>query len=349
MSDSHEPARFGRPRPDDQSIGPLVRLAGPREAVPAERMRRVKAAVHAEWHHERRVRSRRTAMRWSIGALAAAALVLAAVRLRDREAPGEGPGSRVLATVEALNGVVQLASSPGRPGIGPRAARIGDSLRVGDGVETTPGSRVALRLAGGASVRLDRDTRFRLVADQAMVLDAGAVYVEADSGRGGSPLEIRTAFGVVRDIGTRFEVRLQGPAIRVRVRDGLVRLVQPRGTHDVGRGDELTLESSGRVVRRTMPVDGPEWVWVRDMDQTFDIEGRSLREFLEWVAREHSWQLRFADRAVEEKARTTTLHGSIAGLTLEEALAAVLPTSGVEHRVDQNVLVIQLSAGGTKD
>lgn len=349
MSDSHEPARFGRPRPDDHSIGPLVRLAGPREAVPAESMRRVRAAVHTAWRHERRVRSRRTVLRWSIGALAAAALVLVAVRLRDRLDPPGAPALRVLATVDALSGTVRVVSPPDRPGIAPRAARIGDHLQVGDGVETTGGGRAGLRLAGGALVRLDRDTRFRLVADQAMVLDAGAVYVEADSGRGGSPLEIRTAFGVVRDIGTRFEVRLQGPAIRVRVRDGLVRLVQPRDTHDVGRGDELTLESSGRVVRRTMPVDGPEWVWVRDMDQTFDIEGRSLREFLEWVAREHGWQLRFADRAVDEKARTTTLHGSILGLTLEEALAAVLPASGVEHRVDQNVLVIQLSAGGTKD
>ena len=343
MSDSHEPARS---RPDEKSIGPLVRLAGPRQTVADERMRRVKAAVQAEWHRQQRIRSRQRALRWTIGTLAAAALVLVAVRLRDRDAPAGAPAARALATVDALSGAAQVISVPG---VGPRGARIGDRLQVGDRMETTVGSRAALRLAGGASVRLDRATRLRLVADQTMVLEEGAVYVEAETSHSGVPLEIRTAFGVVRDIGTRFEVRLQGPALRLRVRQGLVRLLQRGETHDVRRGEELMLGSDGRVGRSTTPVDGPDWTWVRALDTAFDIEGRSLREFLEWIASEHGWQLRFADRAVEEKARTTTLHGSIIGLTPEEALAAVLPTSGVEHRLERDVLLIRSNTGEAKD
>ena len=55
-----------------------------------------------------------------------------------------------------------------------------------------------------------------------------------------------------------------------------------------------------------------------------------MRDFLDWIAGENGWQLRFADSAVEQKSQTTILHGSIKGLTPEEALAAVLPTSGVD-------------------
>ena len=79
-----------------------------------------------------------------------------------------------------------------------------------------------------------------------------------------------------------------------------------------------------------------------------DLDGRSLREFLDWIAGENGWQLRFADAAVESQAQTT-MHGSIEGLTPEEAFAAVLPTAGVEHRLENGVLLIRLAAGGTKN
>ena len=71
--------------------------------------------------------------------------------------------------------------------------------------------------------------------------------------------------------------------------------------------------------------------------------------FCDWITRENGWQLRFADSAVEEKSRTTILHGSIKGLTPGEALAAVLPTSGVEHQLEKGVLLIRLAAEGTKN
>ena len=86
MSDPREPGVPSGPLLDSDHIGgehveQLLRLAGPREAVPADRMRRVKAAVRAEWRQETRTRSRRMDSVWSLGALAAAALVLVALRL----------------------------------------------------------------------------------------------------------------------------------------------------------------------------------------------------------------------------------------------------------------------------
>ena len=112
--------------------------------------------------------------------------------------------------------------------------------------------------------------------------------------------------------------------------------------YEANAGDELTLDGAGDVVRRTVPVYGDDWAWARAVARPFGIEGRSLHQFLSWMVGENGWQLRFTDAAVEQKARATILHGSIEGLTPEEALAAVLPSTGMEHELNEGVLLVWL-------
>ena len=338
MSDQHD---------EGDQIGPLVRLVGPRETVPDDRRHRVRAAVHAQWRQHTRTRSRRLTVGWSLGALAAAALVLIALRLSVRDDAAGSIQQQALATIEALNGTAQLVGGSDTP-VGVRLFQIGDRIRVGDGVETMMGGVAALRLSGGAAVRLDRGTRIRLLSETALALEAGAIYVDSGNAPGAPSLEVRTALGVARDIGTRFEVRFNGSALRVRVRDGLVRVNHRRQSHEASRGEELTLDGDGSVLRRPVPVFGAGWAWTFPLARPFELEGRSLRDFLDWIAGENGWQLRFADSTVERKSRTTILHGSILGLTPAEALAAVLPTSGVEHSLENGVLLVQI-AGGARD
>ena len=312
---------------DHDRIGPLLRLAGPREAVPSERAARVKAAVHAEWRQRTRARSQRVTIGWSLGALTAAALVLVAVRLAVRDDATVTSPPPAIATVETVSGPVSF--------------QVGDSIRAGRALDTTAGGRAALRLAGGAAVRIDSGTRLQLASETTLVLDRGAVYLDSGAGSGASGLEVRTPLGVARDIGTRFEVRVDSAGVRVRVRDGVVQLTQGRQSHDAKPGDELMLDDAGVVRRRTVPVFGAEWAWVAALARPFELEGRSLREFLDWICEENGWQLRFADAASERRAATTILHGTIQGLTPEEALAAVLPTSGAEHQLEKGVLSIR--------
>lgn len=286
-------------------------------------------------------------MSWSVGAVAAAALLLIGVRLTVRDDPVSRGPAQAVATIEVLSGAARLL--PSEHAAEPALLQVGDGIREGDGVDTMSGGLAALRLAGGASVRIDRGTRLRLISDITMVLDEGTIYVDSGKARGDRSLEVRTPLGVARDVGTRFEVRFNGSAVRVRVRDGLVRLAQNRQSHDAGPGDELTIDGEGRVGRRIVPLHGADWAWAAVLARPFELEGRSVREFVDWIARENGWQVRFADAAVERKAQTTTLHGSIQGLTPQEALSAVLPTSGVEHRLENGILRIRLGAGGMKD
>ena len=48
----------------------------------------------------------------------------------------------------------------------------------------------------------------------------------------------------------------------------------------------------------------------------------------------------FTDRELEARSSAIELHGSIAGLTPDQAPAAVLPTCGLSHRLQGGVLRI---------
>jgi ferric-dicitrate binding protein FerR (iron transport regulator) len=245
-----------------------------------------------------------------------------------------------LATVDIVRGAVRLAATHALPDE-PTLLRTGDRLRTGDGVDTSAGGVVGVRLSNGALVRVDRGTRLRFMSETALALDEGTIYVASNGARGAPTLEVRTAVGVARDIGTRFEVRFDGSALRVRVREGKVRVSQSREAHEAARGEELTLAGDGTIARRTIAPSSPEWAWASALAVPFALEGRSLREFLDWVVGETGWQLRFADADLERRAEKTLLHGSIEGLGPEQALAAVLPASGVEHRIDEGALLIR--------
>jgi ferric-dicitrate binding protein FerR (iron transport regulator) len=164
-----------------------------------------------------------------------------------------------------------------------------------------------------------------------------------DSGFEATPdatLDVRTPFGLIREIGTQFEVRLDDESVRVRLREGAVIVHGADRKHEVHAGSELTVNRDGSVVRGTIPTYGPEWNWLVGVTPMPDLEGRSARAFLEWVARERGWTLAFADEAVARAAGEVVLGGTVQGLTLDEALDAVLPTCRMSYRIERGVLVI---------
>lgn len=180
--------------PDE--VGRLLLLAGRRPAVPKADAAIVKAAARAEWRRTVKAeRRRKLAFRGASALLAVAAALLVVLNLDSWRRTAPVPVVAV-ATLEVATGPVRTGTVGLRPG---------DSVAAGSVLETGP-SRTALRLTGGASLRLDVDTRLRLDSASRLTLGRGAVYV--DSGAEAGPLAIATPLCVVSDIGTRFEVRL---------------------------------------------------------------------------------------------------------------------------------------------
>jgi ferric-dicitrate binding protein FerR (iron transport regulator) len=211
---------------------------------------------------------------------------------------------------------------------------VGSVVSGGYEVMTGDDARVALRAPTGHSLRLDTDTTLRVISNRVFALERGAVYVESAGGTAlpGTSLRIDTVVGTIEDLGTQFEVRLDGGSLSLQVREGAVTLQVPAERVVAHAGESLRLNASGRIVRTEDAGAGGGWTWVEAIAPMMEIEGRSLLEFLDWIARERGVRLQFSDTGLAEKAPTIVLRGSIAGMTLEQATTSVLTTCGLTHR-----------------
>ncbi|MPZ18864.1 MAG: hypothetical protein GEV06_13255 [Luteitalea sp.] len=337
--------------PDERDpLRELLLLAGPRPAAPAHRTQRVRGVVREAWQETLRVRRRQRQALFAAAVATAAVLAIVAHRVYLRN-PSRPPGSiTVVATLEAATGPVSLTESTGshekaEVTLEPERRTARHPIHQGTVLRTPGGTRAALRLSSGVSLRLDEATTVHLEKDDDVALEAGAVYVDAGDERSSQrqPVKIRTPYGIARDIGTRFEVRRLSSALRVRVRDGIVRLEQERRSHEVRRGTELVASRGGEVTRRAIPLQGALWEWVSRAAPPANIEGKPLSAFLEWVEREGGWRVQYADAELADTAATIIVHGSIDGLTPEESLDVVLATCGLTHRIEDGSIVISSS------
>jgi ferric-dicitrate binding protein FerR (iron transport regulator) len=342
MSDDVRPAepQVDSPTPDEESLARLLRLSGPRPAVPELRTERVREAALAQWRRTVQSRRRWRGLSWLTGALAAAGLLALAIGLRGQHPLR--PASLAAAAPVKVERVEGSVIGPGR-----RLLTAGDPVFAGSALETGGQGRAALRLATGASLRVDVNTRVKWISGSALELLEGALYVDTDSRKAGeNPLEIVTRWGRVRDRGTQFEVRIAAAQLRVSVREGVATLSQAGRSYEAQEGFRLTLDPLGAPRTEPIPLHGQEWDWVLAIAPSFQLEGRTLGEFLEWVARETRWEVRFTDASAAERKSGIVLHGSVEGLRPDEMPATVLPTCGLRSHLDGDTLLID-SAGET--
>lgn len=327
-------------REKDDDISRLVRLAGPRPAVSEAVSHRVHAAVRTRWRQNVDARRRRRMLLATAAVLAGLAIVTMVERgLRPRAADPGPAASRVAAAI--LERVIggELWSAGGGP---PHTLAAGADVGENTWLETRETGRAALRTPGGASIRIDTNTRLQILSSSIILLDRGSLYVDtATADR--APLEIRTAHGVVTHLGTQFEVQAGPDVTRVRVREGKVVIVRATDRREATAGTELAAGNEGRLVRRDVPIFGPDWYWVEQAAPEFKIEGQTLEALLHWTARETGWTIRFASGDTARSVAGIRLHGSSAGLTPSETLDAVLPTCNLSLRLEDGTAWIETS------
>jgi ferric-dicitrate binding protein FerR (iron transport regulator) len=331
-------------RPDmndtNDDVALLVRLAGtsgPVAQIDKDRLARVRTAVHGAWRDEHAGRQAKTRRRWlTVALLAAAASVVTAVAIwRPIRTPAPVPIPVVVAHIDHVTGQATGAPAP---------FTVGGTVMSGSTVATSGGT-LAMTLTSGVHLRLDASSAARMDSATDVTLERGAVYVDSAGAHptqpGASPIGIHTAAGLVRDIGTQFQVRLAGAGLRIGVREGQVRVTHPNNVDaGAGAGEELFSKPGGSdrsFGRRRIATTGSEWAWAERAAPPFSVEGKTLGAFLDWVSREGGWTVTFDDSRFSAAARATVLHGRpdlLTGLTPAEALDVVLPTCGLRHRID---------------
>lgn len=312
--------------PDDSdSVARLIQLAGPRPAIPEEVRRRVHGAVQREW---RQNYERRRTLRWGIPfALAASVLVAAFLALRAPEV-----GIAPIATVALVGGDAAAA------GVGPAP---GEAVYPGTAFSTAARG-VALALNNGLSVRLDAGTTVTFESVESVALEAGRLY--ADTGQSiydERSITVNTPVGSATDVGTQFAVAFDGDDMQVAVREGRVDVAAGADAWTARAGDLLMIaqDSGARFERVTQHDDS--WEWASSLAPPFDIENRSLLDFLKWAARETGRELVFESEEARLAAMRTTLRGSIERFTPMEAVDSVMPTTRFAWRVEEGRIVVR--------
>lgn len=321
---------------NDADIDMVLKSAGPREKPPVQVEHAVRANLRAEWravvaagHRHRR---RRTNFALAAGIVAAAVGVWVAVpRLA-------GPPD-VVATMAIAAGEVTV-----RSGWHDRwsSAAAGQPLLTGQELRTGSAGRGALTLAGGISARMDHDTRLTIASADRIVLEHGALYVDAGPGDPAAlRLDVVTPSGSVRHVGTQYEVRLLDSGVRLRVREGRVEWQSRDGSVEHSRvGEQLTIADDGSVERVAAQRYGESWDWIAATSPGIDIEGLPLAEFLTWAARELGVEVAYASADIATDVAGIVVHGSISGLTPRQALDAVLAATSVRATVVYGRIVV---------
>lgn len=317
-------------------IGELIRAAGKRSVPSEDERRRVLGAAHRAWQAKVRARRRNRwlALAASVGGVVVLAAGIAVWPERESET--------LAASVLRSSGAVEVQSVESGPwqALAARDA----TLAAGARVRSSASGRVSLDL-NGISLRAGGATEFVLDSAARIDLVNGTIYVDSGSRTSGGGIEVATAFGELKDIGTQFEVRSLPERLRLRVREGRVLLSSPGLPNEIEStaGNELTVDEGGDIRRRPFPSVHADWAWAESLAVMPELNGRSAREVLAWIARETGRRLEYDDPAAELRARNAVLSGGgNVELAPLEALEVVSGTvSGLDVTLDEDVLSVR--------
>ncbi|MCE7902749.1 MAG: hypothetical protein DYH20_08885 [Gammaproteobacteria bacterium PRO9] len=275
--------------------------------------------------------------------VALAAVALGFVLWQSAATPAE------VARIARLSGPVEVRDAAA----GWQPALPGQALVSGQEVLTGATGRLALTLAHGTTLRLDTGTRLTMDDSDRVYVRRGAVYLDAGPPAGAGEtddLRIDSAFGRTHHLGTQYEVDVDASRMLVSVREGRVAVSRKGGLSRLespfiaSAGEQLSVDEAGTVQRSAVDRHGPRWAWTTAVTPPFAIENRQLPDFLRWVSRETGRDLAYASPRVESLARGIVLRGSIAGMSPDEALTAVMATTNLGYSIDDGRLLVQSSA-----
>jgi ferric-dicitrate binding protein FerR (iron transport regulator) len=200
-----------------------------------------------------------------------------------------------------------------------------------------------LQTLAGERLRVAAGSDFKFIGTERIQLLSGQVYVESsDSDTGNQRLEIRTQFGSVTHLGTRYAVALSTDRMAIRVREGLVGVTTGALRTDAGAGVEVEIDRKGREInRQRISTYGSMWAWAESLAPPLQIDGRRLADVLREIAAETGRRLEFANEAVRRACAEIELKGPFLDLPAADRLFAVLVTTGLEATESGDRILIQ--------
>jgi len=143
-------------------------------------------------------------------------------------------------------------------------------------------------------------------------------------------------------VGTQFELKVAGKALRLRVREGRVEVDRAGQLFAGVAGEQLELDTQGAATHSSIAATDADWQWAEAVAPAPDIDGQPASVLLAWVARETGRRLRYQSTTVESRAANVILHGNIRHLAPLAALDVMLATTDLEYTLVGDTMEVRV-------
>lgn len=271
----------------DKALEQLLGQASPRPTPSAEASAKARLAVQGEWQQltKKRVGRRRLQM----FAVAASVVLAVTVVMNTWLAPAVVPVH--VATVDKATGAIYVMVDQSEL---QQPASLSEIVS-GQTIVTGDDASLGLLWSAGGSLRLDANTEMTFVSEDRVELTSGRIYFDSmQAAAGESLVTIGTEHGDVTHLGTQFMAATNHETLTVSVREGQV-AIDGRLHEEVTAiaGESVLIRGGRRPERLNIVGFSQQWRWVEAAAPVTDMQGKTLREFLEWVSRETGYEMKF--------------------------------------------------------
>tara|TARA_R100000687_G_scaffold75853_1_gene67519 strand:+ start:2003 stop:2983 length:981 start_codon:yes stop_codon:yes gene_type:complete len=288
--------------PDEKDIDSLLTGLSKRDMPPSEAVERAYAQTLAVWEATDYSAKPEPATKYGYITALAASVVLAVSAAFYALLPAEQAADHLYAVSYSTGSVIANNSAIGES----------QALDSGSQIRVTNNAYAELTRRDGTIVRLDSGVLLDIVDSNTVNLRKGRIYIDAE--HGGS-LTVTTSHGLVKDIGTIFEVSVNEEELVATVRDGEIYIktesVSLLSSAQDEWGESTTFIPGKPPVSRKIKRSSEYWGWLSSTYAPIDIEDKSLDQVLRRVSRELGVKLVYANPAAEVSAKASILHGKL--------------------------------------
>ena len=311
----------------------LLKIAGPRMRPDEKVYQEVYANVHTAWKQQKsRGSSFKHVFRIAAGLFLVVGLLSVAYYIKNDELNQDLQISKSL----ILSGQIQVSQDRQNWSI----LNNDSSLAKGDYIKTSSNNRILTALKNGNVFRLNENTLIHIIDENEIELYEGQIYIESNEDSPYEKLLVKTKYGLVRHIGTQYIVEIKPDSLNVSVRKGKVIIQNDAIEKELMDGFELSINGSGAYAQSAIEPFDLKWQWTQKIAEHFNIQDKSVFQYLTWLSNETGYPVIWSNRAVKKSATKIILSGSIKGLSPLESLDVILPTTDFKYEMSKTAIHI---------
>jgi hypothetical protein len=210
-------------------------------------------------------------------------------------------------------------------------------LKSGQWLKTDNNSYANFALNDNSQIRLNANSLIHLDSSEQIQLLQGEIYHDADLANA-KALLIKTKFGNIQHVGTRYAVAVNDQELTVKVRNGLVKLASAAINRTFDAGKMVELFKTGEIKQSNITPYDASWSWTKKASKPLAVNHQSLGAFIKNYAHENGLQINWHNQ--QEQVSQVKIVGDFAQLSEKKLLKTVFLSTKFDFVINQGILTI---------